>query len=176
TFSYVCIVLLNCKFLALFPRIICNAADYLLSRGHLSTLWKHDLLPVWHAGLSESTIYSMASESQSTSISCTGWTLPDSSPFIQSLLREVLQNQALPVLAVFVRASLLAYASIRMSLVFLSCTITGRSPLRFSKSMSLSDLVFICACVYLIRAGTEINLASLYEHLCNAPSTKYRAY
>jgi hypothetical protein len=111
--------------------------------GYVSKLWKQDRLPVWHAGLSESTIYKIESESQSTNILYTGWTLPDSSPFIHSLLRDVLQNQALPVLMVLARASLLAYASIRMSLVFLSCTTTGRRPLRFSKSMSLSDLAFM---------------------------------
>src|ERR687891_114116 len=75
---------------------------------------------------------------------------------IHSLLRDVLQNQALPVLIVFARASLLAYASIRMSLVFLSCTTTGRSPLRFSKSMSLSDLAFMPIWQW---TETEINLA-----------------
>src|SRR5215217_3168171 len=80
---------------------------------YVSKLWKQDRLPVWHAGLSESTIYKIESESQSTNILYTGWTLPDSSPFIHSLLRDVLQNQALPVLMVFARASLLAYASIR---------------------------------------------------------------
>lgn len=117
---------------------------------HFNTLWKHDLLPVWHAGLSESTMYSKASESQSTRISCTGCTFPDSSPFIHNLLRDVLQNHALPVLTVLASASLLAYASIRISFVFLSCTMTGKSPFRLSKLMSFKDLtllllfVFIC--------------------------------
>jgi hypothetical protein len=41
-------------------------------------------------------------------------------------------------------------------LVFLSCTTTGRSPLRFSKSMSLSDLAFMPIWQW---AKTEINLA-----------------
>jgi hypothetical protein len=41
-------------------------------------------------------------------------------------------------------------------LVFLSCTTTGRSPLRFSKSMSLSDLAFMPIWQW---TGTEINLA-----------------
>lgn len=123
---------------------------------YVSKLWKQDRLPLWHAGLSDSTIYKRESKSQSTNILYTGWTLPDSSPFIHSLLRDVLQNQALPVLIVLARASLLAYASIRMSLVFLSCTTTGRSPLRFSKSMSLSDLAFMLIWQW---AKTEINLA-----------------
>src|SRR5919202_2085105 len=101
-------------------------------------------------------MYKIASESQSTNILCTGWTLPDSSPFIQSLLREVLQNQALPVLMVLASASLLAYASIRMSLVLMSCTMTGRSPLRFSNSISFSDLVFIHILQWV---EMEINLA-----------------
>jgi hypothetical protein len=123
-------------------------------------------LPVWQAGLFESTMYKIASESQSTNILYIGWTLPDSSPFIHSLLRDVLQNQALPVLIVWASASLLAYASIRMSLVFLSCTITGRSPLRFSKSISFNDLEFMHILQW---AETEINLAilsiaGLYQH------------
>ena len=130
---------------------------------YVSKLWKQDRLPVWHAGLSESTIYKIESESQSTNILYTGWTLPDSSPFIHSLLRDVLQNQALPVLMVLARASLLAYASIRMSLVFLSCTTTGRSPLRFSKSMSLSDLAFMPIWQW---AKAEINLA-IWDSIIN---------
>jgi hypothetical protein len=123
--------------------------------GYVNKLWKQERLPVWQAGLSESTIYKIESESQSINIFETGCTLPDSSPFIHNLLREVLQNQAFPVLMVLARASLLAYASIRMSLVFLSCTTTGRRPLRFSKSMSPSDLAFICTSQC---ARTEINL------------------
>jgi len=135
---------------------------------YISKLWKQDRLPVWHAGFSESTIYKIESESQSTNILYTGWTLPDSSPFIHSLLRDVLQNHALPVLIVLASASLLAYASIRMSLVFLSCTTTGRSPLRFSKSMSLSDLAFMPIWQW---TGTEINLA-IWDSIINRHKIK----
>src|SRR5215207_4060321 len=85
---------------------------------YISKLWKQERLPVWHAGFSESTIYKIESESQSTNILYTGWMLPDSSPFIHSLLRDVLQNHALPVLIVLASASLLVYASIRMSWSF----------------------------------------------------------
>jgi hypothetical protein len=53
-------------------------------------------------------------------------------------------------------------------LVFLSCTTTGRSPLRFSKSMSLSDLAFMPIWQW---TGTEINLA-IWDSIINRHKIK----
>src|SRR5579875_213493 len=77
-----------------------------------------------------------ASESQSTRISLTFCTLPDSSPFIHSLFLDLLQNHELPVFWVSSSDSLLEYASVRTSLVLASWAITGTSPSPFAKSMS----------------------------------------
>lgn len=104
-----------------------------------NSLWKHERFPVWQAGFNELTRYNKASESQSTSIFSTGWTLPDSSPFIHNLLWEVLQKWAFPDSTVLCKAILFAYASIKISLVFISCTITGIIPFRFSKSILSID-------------------------------------
>jgi hypothetical protein len=46
--------------------------------------------------------------------------LPDSSPFIQSLFLERLQNQELPVFFASSRDSLFEYANVKTSFVFAS--------------------------------------------------------
>src|SRR5579883_2530042 len=78
----------------------------------------------------------IASESQSTSTSFTFCTFPDSSPFIHNLFLDLLQNHELPVFCVSSSDSLFAYARVKTSLEFTSCTITGTRPSLFAKSIS----------------------------------------
>src|SRR5215211_166486 len=52
-----------------------------------------------------------------------------------------------------------------MSLVSLSCTMTGRRPLRFSKSMSLSALVSIRICAF--DSGMDRNKSSAFVSQCS---------
>jgi len=80
------------------------------------------LMPSWV------TLSSTTSLSQSSRMSCTCCTWPDSSPLNQSLLRERLKYTARLSSAVFCSASRFIQANISTSPVAFSCAITGTRP------------------------------------------------
>src|SRR2546425_8910822 len=108
----------------------------------------------------------IASESQSTRISLTFCMFSDSSPFIHSLFRDLLQNHEFPVFWVSSRDSLLAYARVRTSLELMSCTITGtkeslRSEEHTSELQSLAYLV----CRLLLEKKNKQNASLLEKYM-----------